>query len=388
MKKKFALLVLPALVLCSCNFNLESLMFWKNWGKKDEPAEQSGGETALTVDAIVDAFEKMSKLDSYTSLTEVSFDGNDKVYLNGQYVVSHDKTKMNYLTEQVGKNSKSIMSYQTTSIVKFSDAVEPFDCTKEEVMSDFILYRNQMLETRAGYQVSLDFSKEELTVVSPEMTQETYVVFDEEAGQTYDYSEGERSYYNITDDGMGVVNASDVEEVIKNNTTINGDTVEAEIDGQKISIKVKLSDGYVSSLEATINGGIGMKITYSKFNETSFKMPEEALVKPQCKWSHDSHSPYRYLKTENGHRKYCAECYKFLGEEKAHDHSHNSQGVCEQCGYIEGSKGENETFVGFERGENDYYLRGEKVANTFVEAYMNYSYDWYAYDYSSSSSTM
>ena len=389
MKKKIALFVLPALlVTTSCNFSLDKLMFWKNWGKKDEPAEkeeEKKNEEDLTVEAIVAAFEKMSKLESYTAVTEVSFEGEDRTYLNGNYVLSHDKTKMNYLIEQVGKNSKAVMSYQTTSVVKFSDAVEAFDCTKEEVINDFVLYRNQVLQARAGYQVSLDFSKEEITVVSPEMTQETYVVFDEAVGQTYDYSEGDRSYYNITDDGMGIVNADDVEEVIKNNATINGDTVVAEVDGQQISIKVKLSDGYVSSLEATLDGGVGMKITYSKFNQTSFEMPAQALEKPQCRWAHDSHSPYRYVKTETGHRKYCSECYRFLDEEKPHDHSHNSYGVCEHCGYIEGSKGENSTFPGFEKGESEYYLRGEKVANTFVETYMNYSYDWNAYDYSSSS---
>ena len=223
MKKSLSLLILPALLLSSCS--LSDLMFWKKNKKQEEqPADTSG----LTIEKVLAAFEKMANATSMTTSTEVTYNGVDTTYIGGSQIPSRDHTEMNYVTETVGKDSKTNMSYTTTSIVKFKDIEEKLEISKEEAIGDIIEYRNEYLTYGYDVNISLDFEKEEVTLERPLESMVTYTFFDEEAGQTFNYDEDGDPEYNIYDEGMGIIDMDDVKEVIEKGT-VKGNTIETEM---------------------------------------------------------------------------------------------------------------------------------------------------------------
>ena len=172
---------------------------------------------------------------------------------------------------------------------------------------------------------------------------------------------------------MGLIDTKDIIEAVKKGT-INGDTVTATIDGTEVVIKVSLSNGYISKLEADVDETTHLAIEYSKYNETSFEIPAGAH-KPVCKWNHDGQTPFHYHKTEAGHKRYCANCYKFLDEsETEHVHAHNSDKVCELCGYLAGTDdADTKTVPGFERGEKGYFLEAKAVGQVYANVSVYYN---------------
>lgn len=382
MKKRKILYLLPiaSLALSSCSFKDVKNWFLKLFGKA--PAEEQQPSEELTIDNVVNAFTKMSELTSYTSSTEMTYKGNDTFYISGKNVPAYDDTVMRYLTEVVGKDSKTDMKYETTSVVKFADAATLLGISKEETINEFIKLRNQYLSYGYERTYTFDFAKEEVQIYSPLVSQVTYTLYDQEADQTFDYTEGETTKYNTENSDLGIINTADIVEIVKKGR-IEGDSVITEIDGTEISIKIKLDNGYISSLEADIQQGVHIKISYSKFNETSFEIPSQ-VTKPVCHWAHDSHTPYHYFQGKNGHKKYCQECYKFLGSEEQHVTSHNDKGVCEKCGYVLGEDDVDEkTIPGFEKtnGQGDYYVEAKIVNDVFCNSpNRNYHDDYSCYE--------
>ena len=388
MKKKACLLLIASMALGACDLN--DLMFWKDWfespkqeeQKPDEGGEQqSNGEqgeeksSSFTIQQVLTAFDNLAQANSVTITTEVSYSGTDSTSFGGEYIPTEMNVSMNYVSEQVGKDSKTVMNYSTTEIVNLTTAKTLLGISKEEVIDLAIKQRNQYLTYGYNREVSFDLEKDELILGFSIPEEVTFTIYDQEADQTYSYNEDEITKYNITNDGIGIIDSDDIKEVIRNGN-VNGDEIIAEIDGQSMAIKVSLSGEYLESLEANIDAATHLKISYSRYNKTSFEIPAEAH-KPTCKWAHDAYTPYNYLKTEQGHRKYCKDCYKFLSETKPHNHAHNDKGYCENCGYVDGEDDVNyETPIGFERGNDDYYLQVKVVGDVFASSEINFNSDF------------
>lgn len=375
MKKSFSILIIPTMLISSCALTSKCSALWKKWFHKGDQTD-TGERDPSNVDEVVEAFDKMGKLTSYTTTTTMSFEGDDHAYFGSKKVASHDVTTMGYVTETMGQSSKTEMSYTTTSVVKIADISAALGVSDEEAVDTVLRYKYDYIEYGYEREVTFDFTKGEVTMVSSTQSSVTYTLYDQEAEQSFDYSEGEETRYNTDQGGMGLIDTKEVIDLIKDGQMKDG-AVEVNADGEKILIKVKLADGYISSLEADTNEGVHIKIAFSKYDETSFTIPEEA-TKPVCSWSHDANTPYHYEKTKNGHRKYCSECYKFLGGETPHLHAHNNKGVCEICGYIDGQDDVSSKVIpGFEKGENGYYLKAEMISDVFTNDYSrNYDDDY------------
>ena len=382
MKRKASLLLIASVVaLGGCSWS--DLMFWKKWGKKDQPAEKSEEEQKQDVIA---AFNKLTTLDSFTSATSAKMGGENEITVGSKKVPSYQTLAIDYVSKKVGNNTKTNSKISSTTVVNLKTADEIEGVTKEETMSALVLNRNMYLQM--GYESSLafDMTKQEAVFVSSLSESETFTIYDEDAKQTFDYSVGdEHVRYNYDKSGSGIIDTDDLIEVI-NKGTVNGDTIHAVIDGDSVDIKFELKDGYVTKLEAEVEG-TQLKITYSDFNKTSFDIPS-SCHKPVCRWPHDSNTAYYYTKTESGHRKYCQECHLFLGEEKAHVHAHNDKGFCEICGYVDGEDDVESSIVqGFENAEGDAYLKAKAVGEVIISTSTNYNYDYTAYSYDSVAGT-
>lgn len=387
MKRKASiLLITSAMVLSACSWS--DLMFWKKWWgpKKDNSPADTETDTNKEDEAkkndVIAAFSKLETLDSFTAVTKAEMSGENEYTVGEHKVPSYQTISINYETKQVGNNTKINAAISMISQVNLQKAEAVEGVTKEETMSALVLDRNTYI--MAGYDASLifDLDKQEAIFNVPFMSSETYTIYDEEAKQTYDYEIGDDDVrYNYDDDDNGLIDTKSIIDVVKQGT-VDGNTIHAVIDGENVDIKFELKDGYVSSLEAEVEG-THLTIFYSDFNKTSFAIPA-GCHKPVCRWPHDSHTAYSYVKTETGHRKYCQECHKFLGEEKPHDHSHNDDGYCEICGYIDGQDNVDTKVVpGFGTSDDDYYLKAKVVQGVIVNSSSNYDYDFSCYESSS-----
>ena len=385
MKKKACLLLIAStMALSSCSW--EDLMFWRKWGwgKKDnKPADTE----VVVKDDVIDAFDKLAKANSFTSLTKATLGGDNTLSVGDKKVPSYQDLSIEYVTKKVGKNTKLNSKISSITIVNLESAEAVEGVTKEETMSSLVTSRNAYIQFGYDASLSFDLAKQEATFVIPMVENETYTIYDEEAKQSYEYSVGdEHVRYNTNNkESNGLVDTATLIDIV-NKGTIEGDTIHAEIDGDKVDIKFELKDGYVSTLEAEVEG-THLKISYSDFDKTSFDIPA-SCHKPTCKWPHNAKNSYLYEKTETGHRKYCSECHKFLDEEKAHVHSHNDKGYCEICGYIDGQDDANsEVIPGFELEGDEYYLKAKVVGDVIVSATESYNHDYDASEVTSTSNT-
>ena len=98
----------------------------------------------------------------------------------------------------------------------------------------------------------------------------------------------------------------------------------------------------------------------SDINKTTITAPQ---VEIGCKGG--VHPEYRYESREDGHRKYCADCYKYLADAEAHNFEGDDH-LCFTCGSIE--------------GESEDFVYDVKIAETE-------KYDLYAFRYYESSVT-
>ena len=370
MKKSISFLIIPTMLISACTFTQRCTDLWNKIFHKNKQQE------VITIDSIVGGLEKLEKLDSYTVKTDVSLAGTDSKYLSGEYIPTTSSIAMHYTVEQVGKNAKSLMTYTSTETAKISDVKKVLKVSDEEVMNALLEEKYDSLESEwSDSDVLIDKSKDEVKFLSTSKEEETYVLYDEEAHQTYDYSvdgDDDDIKYNVEEGGMGMIDSKDIIEAVKKGT-INGDTVAVTIDGTEITIKVSLSNGYISKLEADVDEATHLVIEYSKYNETSFEIPAGAH-KPVCKWNHDGKTPFYYHKTEAGHKRYCQNCYKFLDEnETEHVHAHNSDKVCELCAYLAGTDdADTKTIPGFERGDKGYFLEAKAVGQVYANVSLYY----------------
>ena len=373
-KKAYLLLIASSMALASCSW--QDLMFWKKWGwgKKDnEPAET----IVVDKDDVIEAFNKLSTLNSFTSVTHATMSGDNTLTVGEHKVPSYQTITIDYTNKKVGKNTKTNSSFGSTTLVNLEAAEAVEGVTKEETMDALVSNRNLYIQFGYDASLSFDLAKQEACLVIPFNKSETYTIYDEEAKQTYNYSVDDSNVkYNYEDDDTGIIDTESLIEVV-NKGTVEGNTIKTEIEGETVSIQFELKDGYVSSLEAEVSG-THIKISYSDFNKTSFDIPA-SCHKPICKWPHDSKNAFSYVKTETGHRKYCQECHKFLDHEQSHDHSHNDKGFCEICGYVDGEDDVESTIIqGFENGE-DPYLKAKVIGEIIVSSSINYDYDFACY---------
>ena len=371
MKKSISFLIIPTMLISSCALTSRCSALW------DKIFHRNKQQDVITIDSIVSGLEKLETLDSFTVKTDVTFTGTDSKNISGEYVPTSSSIDMHYTVEQVGKNSRTLMSYASTETTKISEVKKVLKVSDEEVMNALLEAKYNSLESEwSDSDVLIDKSKDEVKFVSTTKEEETFVLYDEEAHQTFDYSiddDEDDIEYNVEEGGMGLIDTKDIIEAVKKGT-INGDTVTATIDGTEVVIKVSLSNGYISKLEADVNETTHLAIEYSKFNETSFEIPAGAH-KPVCKWKHDGQTPFHYHKTEAGHKRYCANCYKFLDEsETEHVHAHNGDKVCELCGYLAGTDdADTKTVPGFERGEKGYFLEAKAVGQVYANVSVYYN---------------
>ena len=384
MKKKACLLLIASsMALASCSW--QDLMFWKKWGwgKKDnKPADTE----VVVKDVVVEAFNKLATANSYTSVTKAALGGESKVTVGSKKVPGYQTIAIDYVSKKVGKNTKiesKIGSITTVNLVE-ADAVD--GVTKEETMNALILNRNSYLQMGYKASTSFDFTKQEATLTIQMSETETFTIYDEDAKQSYNYTASDnKSKYNTDDDSNGIVSTETLIDIV-NKGTVDGNVIHSQIDGSNVDIKFELKDGYVSSLEAEVDG-THIKISYSDFNKTSFDIPS-SCHKPICNWPHNAKNAFYYEKSETGHRKYCLECHKFLGEEQAHNHSHNDKGYCEVCGYVDGQDDvESKVISGFEHTGEDYYLKAKVVGDVIVSASTAYDDDFDASESTSTSNT-
>ena len=375
MKKSLSFLIIPTMLISSCALTSRCSALWDKLFQRNK-------EEPVTVDSIVEALEKLGTLDNLTIETTANFTGEDNTQISGTRIPTKSKVDLVYKTEMVGKNAKTISSYTSIETAKISVIKEALNYTNEEVISKLLETKYSSLQSEySNSDVILDVEHDEVKFVSVMEGSESYSIYDEEAKQSFTWEADEdHLYYNTGEGGMGLIDTEDIVEAVKKGT-LNGDTVTAVIDGEEIAIKVSISNGYVTRLEANVQENTHLTIEYSKFNETTLAIPED-VHKPECKWGHDGQTPFLYKKSEAGHRRYCQYCYKFLDEQETeHVHAHNDKGVCEICGYIPGAEdADSEIVSGFEYGADGYYLRAKVVDGIICDTSKNYNYDFYLYE--------
>ena len=157
------------------------------------------------------------------------------------------------------------------------------------------------------------------------------------------------------------------------------------------SIEVTIRDNYVTDMKCGIDVEASFNITsaevkkavvdykFENINSASITYPD---TKPVCK---SSHKEFSYDHQENGHRKYCKECYKYLGE--LEEHHHNDHNYCEVCeglydveDYIP-EEFEEHAFVKIKKAKNGTELFAKGVDYSYPGMKIKYqdSTSWYVY---------
>ena len=115
MKKSLSFLIIPSMLISSCALTQRCSDLWNRLFHKGEQKE------VVTVESVLKSFEKMEQLNSYTVEATVSASQSEGTKsVNSKKIPSVESGSIVVLTEQDGKNTRSVTSLVSEETVKIA----------------------------------------------------------------------------------------------------------------------------------------------------------------------------------------------------------------------------------------------------------------------------